>query len=148
MRRLSCLFLLYAIPAFAADLDALTARSIGPSNMSGRVTAIAPVEGKPAVVYVGAASGGVWKTTDAGATWEPIFDRQSTLSIGDVAVAPSDPNVVWVGTGEANARNSVSWGDGVYKSTDGGQTWANMGLKDSHHIARIAIHPTNADVVY
>src|SRR5262249_54948685 len=93
-------------------------------------------------------SGGLWKTVNNGTTWTPVFDRQSTLCLGAVAVAPSDPNVVWVGTGEANARNSVSWGDGVYKSTDAGKTWTHVGLRDSHHIGRIAIHPNNPEIVY
>jgi photosystem II stability/assembly factor-like uncharacterized protein len=130
------------------DLEALAARSIGPANMSGRVTALAVVEKRTATQYVGAASGGLWKTVNNGITWTPVFDQQKTASIGDVAVAPSDPDVVWVGTGEANARNSVSWGDGVYKSVDGGKTWKNMGLRDSRHIGRIVIHPKDPDVVY
>ena len=112
-------------------LDALAPRPLGPGNMSGRVTAVAVVESRPATMYVAAASGGVWKTINNGDTWTPVFDDQPVASIGDVAVAPSNPNVVWVGTGEANARNSVSRGDGVYKSTDGGKTWKNMGLNDS-----------------
>jgi photosystem II stability/assembly factor-like uncharacterized protein len=132
-----------------ADFDkAIAARPIGPANMSGRVTAIAVVEKRPATMYVGAASGGVWKTVNNGITWTPVFDGQKSHSIGDVAVAPSNAEIVWVGTGESNARNSVSWGDGVYKSVDGGKTWQNMGLRDTQHIGRIIIHPTNPDVVY
>ena len=132
----------------AALIKDFTARPLGPATMGGRITDIAVVETKPATMYVASASGGLWKTTNNGGTWTPVFDHQSTISIGDVAVAPSDPNIVWVGTGEANARNSVSWGDGLYKSTDGGQTWANMGLKDSHHIGRIVIHPKDPDILY
>jgi photosystem II stability/assembly factor-like uncharacterized protein len=116
--------------------------------MSGRVAAVAVVPHKTSTIYVGAASGGVWKSVNNGATWKPIFDQQPVASIGDIALAPSNPKIVWVGTGEANLRNSVSWGDGVYKSTDGGKTWANMGLKDTRHIGRIVIHPTDPDIVY
>jgi photosystem II stability/assembly factor-like uncharacterized protein len=132
----------------AGFLDQLAPRPIGPANMGGRISAIAVVEGKPSTLYVAAASGGLWKTTNNGTTWTPVFDNQATASIGDVAVSKSDPDVVWVGTGEANARNSVSWGDGVYKSTDGGKSWKNMGLADSEHIGRIIIHPKNPDIVY
>jgi photosystem II stability/assembly factor-like uncharacterized protein len=130
------------------NLEALAARSLGPANMGGRVTAIAVVEKRPATQYVAAASGGLWKTVNNGINWKPVFDREKIASIGDVAVAPSNPDVVWVGTGEANLRNSVSWGDGVYKSVDGGRTWKHMGLRDSHHVGRIVIHPRNPDVVY
>lgn len=132
----------------AQQLDQFTARSIGPVNMGGRITSVAVVEGKPSTFYVASASGGLWKTIDQGANWTPVFDNQPTVSLGAVAVAPSQPETVWVGTGESNARNSVSWGDGVYKSTDGGQTWQNKGLKESHHIGRIVIHPSNPDIVY
>jgi photosystem II stability/assembly factor-like uncharacterized protein len=116
--------------------------------MGGRVTAVAVVEKHPSIVYAAAASGGLWKSDDGGASWAPVFAREATVSLGDVAVAPSNPEVVWVGTGEANPRNSVSWGDGVYKSTDGGKTWKNMGLRETGHIGRVVIHPTNPDVVY
>ena len=123
-------------------------RSIGPAVMGGRVADVEGVPGDPNVVYVGSASGGVWKTTNGGVTWKPIFERQGTLSIGDIALAPSNPDVVWVGTGESNVRNSVSFGDGIYKSTDGGTTWQNMGLKDTEHISAIVINPQNPDIVY
>ena len=123
-------------------------RSIGPAIMGGRVADVEGVPGDPNVVYVASASGGLWKTTNGGVTWKPIFERQGTFSIGDIALAPSNPEVVWVGTGESNVRNSVSFGDGVYKSTDGGQTWQHMGLKDTEHISAIAINPQNPDIVY
>lgn len=129
-------------------LDSLVWRCIGPANMGGRIDDFAVVESDPHIIYVGTASGGVWKTTNNGITWEPIFDDQSTNTIGDVTVAPSQPDTVWVGTGEPNNRQSSSWGNGVYKSTDGGETWTNMGLEDTHHIGRIVIHPTNPDIVY
>ncbi len=123
-------------------------RSIGPANMSGRVTAIAVYEKDPSTFWIASASGGLLKTINNGNTFTHQFDDQTTVSIGDVQVAQSDPNIVWVGTGEANPRNSVSYGDGVYKSTDGGKTWTNMGLKGTFQIGRIAIHPTNPDIVY
>jgi photosystem II stability/assembly factor-like uncharacterized protein len=129
-------------------LDGLEWRCIGPANMGGRIDDFAVVESDPHIIYVGTASGGVWKTTNNGITWKPIFDDQSTSTIGDVTVAPSQPDTVWVGTGEPNNRQSSSWGNGVYKSTDGGETWTNMGLQDTHHIGRIVIHPTNPDIVY
>jgi photosystem II stability/assembly factor-like uncharacterized protein len=129
-------------------LEPFAVRNIGPANMGGRITALAVVPTKPSTMYVAAASGGLWKTINQGNTWTPVFDNQSTASLGDVVVSASNPEIIWVGTGEANARNSVSWGDGVYKSTDGGKSWKNMGLKDSEHIGKIVIHPTNPDIVY
>ncbi|MHC5003951.1 MAG: WD40/YVTN/BNR-like repeat-containing protein, partial [Planctomycetota bacterium] len=131
-----------------AWVDAMQWRSIGPANMSGRITALAVYEADPNIWWAASASGGLLKTTNNGVTFEHQFDRESTVSIGDVAVAPSNPDIVWVGTGESNPRNSVSWGDGVYKSTDGGATWTRMGLEDSFQIGRVAIHPENPDVVY
>ncbi|MDP2321765.1 MAG: hypothetical protein Q8O42_20805 [Acidobacteriota bacterium] len=141
-------------PAAAADarLDAVVTRmawrSVGPAVMSGRIADIAVVETDPQIWYSASASGGLWKTINNGTTFDPIFDQAGSISLGDVAVAPSDPNVVWAGTGEANNRNSSSWGDGVYKSTDAGKTWTNMGLKDSHHVGRIVIHPKDPNIVY
>jgi photosystem II stability/assembly factor-like uncharacterized protein len=123
-------------------------RSIGPAIMGGRIDDFAVVESNLSVIFAATASGGVWKTVNNGVTWEPVFDHEAVSSIGDIAIAPSNSGIVWVGTGEANNRQSSSWGDGVYKSTDGGKTWANVGLKDSHHIGRIVIHPQNPDIVY
>jgi len=123
-------------------------RSIGPANMSGRVTALAVNESDPTMFWVGTASGGLLKTVNAGTTFDFQFDDQTTVSVGDVAVSASDPKVVWVGTGENNPRNSVSYGDGVYKSTDGGKTWKNMGLQKTYQVGKVLIHPTNPDVVY
>ena len=128
--------------------DRLEWRSIGPANMGGRTADVEGVPGNPNIVYVGTGSGGVWKTTNGGVTWKPIFERQGTISVGDIVLQPGNPDVVWVGTGEANPRNSVSFGDGVYKSTDGGKTWNHLGLKDTRHISRILIHPTNPDIAY
>ncbi len=123
-------------------------RSIGPANMGGRTADVEGVPGNPNIVYVGTGSGGILKTTNGGNTWRPIFERQGTVSVGDIALEPGNPDVVWVGTGEANPRNSVSFGDGVYKSTDGGKTWQHMGLTDTRHISRIVINPRNPDNVF
>jgi photosystem II stability/assembly factor-like uncharacterized protein len=134
-----------------AQVAALKWRSIGPANTGGRVDdfAVARVPGAPDAIYVGTASGGVFKSVNQGTSWTPVFDgMDAMMSIGDITVAPSNPNVVWVGTGESNNRQSSSWGDGVYKSVDGGTTWKNMGLKDTRHINRIVIHPSDPDTVY
>ncbi len=120
-------------------------RSIGPTRQSGRITDFALPVLQPYTFYVATASGGLWKTDNNGITYRPIFDHEHSIAIGDVAVAPSEPNVVWVGTGEANGDY---WGDGMYKSTDGGTTWTNMGLRESSRIGRIRIHPGNPDIVY
>ncbi|MGZ5423942.1 MAG: WD40/YVTN/BNR-like repeat-containing protein, partial [Candidatus Aminicenantales bacterium] len=123
---------------------------IGPTNISGRVTDVAVVapKGSNYTVYVASASGGVWKTENEGTTWTPIFENMATAAIGDIALAPSDQNIVWVGTGEHNIFRSSQAGAGIFKSADGGKTWANMGLADTNTIARIVVHPTNPDVVY
>jgi photosystem II stability/assembly factor-like uncharacterized protein len=129
-------------------VDKLAWRPIGPANMCGRITDFEPVHGAPGTWFIAAASGGIFKTVNAGTTWQPMFQDQGMASVGDVAVAPSNPDIVWVGTGEENGRNSVSWGDGVYKSTDGGKTFKKVGLESSFQIGHIAIHPTNPDIVY
>lgn len=123
-------------------------RNIGPANMSGRVTDIQALDDNFCYVLVASASGGVWKSTNAGTTWAPIFDGFGSASIGAVAVYQKNPDIIWVGTGEANVRNSVGWGDGVYKSQDGGKTFKRVGLEHSHHIARIAVHPEDPETVY
>ncbi|MGQ0736039.1 MAG: VPS10 domain-containing protein [Acidobacteriota bacterium] len=139
-------------PASAAPTDlfaGLSFRNIGPATMGGRVDDLAVLESNPAVFYVGTATGGLWKTVNNGTTWEVLFDDlDEAVSIGDIAIAPNDANTVWVGSGENNNRQSGSWGNGVYKSTDGGQTWKHMGLRDSKHIARIIVDPVDHDVVY
>ena len=127
----------------AATVKALKARSIGPAVMGGRVSDIACDPKDPLTFYVGLATGGLMKTADDGATFQAIFDKQAVASIGAVAVAPSEPKVLWVGTGEANDRNSSAWGNGVYRSEDGGATWTHAGLPDSRAIARIVVHPTD-----
>ena len=123
---------------------------IGPTNISGRMTDVEVVRphGKNYIIYAAGATGGVWKTTNEGTTWEPIFENYPTASIGDVTLAPSNQNIVWIGTGEANIFRSSNAGTGVYKSTDAGKTWQHMGLVNTHTIPRIIIHPTNPDIVY
>jgi photosystem II stability/assembly factor-like uncharacterized protein len=129
-------------------LAGLRARSIGPAGMSGRVAAIEAVESDPDTVYVGAATGGVWKSTNGGLTWKPIFDRQPVAAIGAIAVFAKNPSLVWVGTGEGNVRNSASVGNGIYKSTDAGATWTHLGLPESERIHRIALHPTDENIAW
>ena len=120
---------------------------IGPFR-GGRVDAVSGVPGRPHEFYFGHVNGGVWKTTNAGRTWAPIFDSQPVASIGALAVAPSNPDVVYVGTGESTLRDSMGYGNGVYKSTDAGRTWTHVGLDKTHHIGRVAIDPKNADIVF
>ena len=127
---------------------ALKFRTIGPTIMGGRVSDLAVVESDPRIFYVGTATGGVWKTENAGITFTHVFKDEETASVGDVTVAPSNPNVVWVGTGEPQNRQSSPWGNGVYRSTDAGRTWTHMGLSNTHHISRIQVHPRDPDVAY
>ena len=123
-------------------------RGIGPANPGGRIVDIEAVEKDFKQVFIATASGGVWKSNNAGTTWEPIFDRYATASIGDIALFQANPKIIWVGTGEANNRNSVSWGNGVYKSTDGGKNFANVGLENTQQIARVLTHPSNPLIAY
>ena len=149
MRKTFALLLLCAA-AQAADpalFDRLEWRMVGPFR-GGRVAAVAGVAGDLATGYFGAVGGGVWKTEDAGTTWVPIFDQQKIASIGAIAVAPSNPDVVYVGTGEADIRSQIGFGDGMYKSTDAGKTWKHIGLRDSRQIAKVLVDPRNADLVY
>jgi len=122
-------------------------RLIGPFR-GGRVVAVAGVPGDSTTFYFGAVNGGIWKTSDAGVVWTPIFDNQRIASIGALAVAPSDPKTIYVGTGESDIRSSLSFGNGVYKSVDGGRSWLHIGLEDTRHISRIVVDPQNAAVVY
>lgn len=131
-----------------SPFHALRWNSIGPVFSGGRVECIAPVPGKPSVMYVGIGSGGLWKTVNNGVTWIPIFDPQPSIAIGDVAVSPSVPNTVWVGTGEVLLARSSLPGMGVFKSNDGGRNWQCMGLKDTQHVARVLIHPEDSDTVF
>ncbi|MCH7705260.1 MAG: glycosyl hydrolase, partial [Planctomycetes bacterium] len=135
-------------PMSAGTFAGLKLRSIGPALMSGRVGDFAVNPAKPSQYFVAVCSGGVWKTDNAGTTYKPVFDSQGSYSIGCVTMDPNNPNVVWVGTGENNSQRSVSFGDGVYRTRDGGAHWENMGLKESEHIGMIAIDPRDSDTVY
>src|SRR5215467_14647169 len=135
-------------PMSTPTFNGLRFRSIGPAFTSGRVIGFAVDPKNPARYFVGVASGGVWKTLNAGTTWTPVFDNEGSYSIGAIVLDPKNPLVVWVGTGENNSQRSVSYGNGVYKSEDGGRSWKNVGLKTSEHIGRIAIDPKDSNVVY
>ncbi|MFY9676677.1 MAG: glycosyl hydrolase, partial [Terriglobales bacterium] len=161
--RLSCLATIVSVLTFLAATSAiaqevtldsdvisgLPIRSIGPAVMGGRIADIAAVrEGEKLTIYIGSASGGVWRSRDGGITFKPIFDKEPSQSIGSIAIDPSDPKTVWVGTGESWVRNSVSVGTGVYRSRDGGENWDAMGLPDSEHVSRILINPKDGKTVY
>lgn len=132
----------------SGTFNSMKLRNIGPAYMSGRIADIAVDQNNPSTWYTAVGSGGVWKTVNAGNTWTPIFDKQKVYSTGDVTIDPSNSNIVWVGTGENNGGRHISFGDGIYKSMDGGKTWKNMGLKKSERISDIIIHPTNSDIVW
>ena len=145
---LTALAPLTPVPAAAASaavepdpLKGLEFRNIGPAIMGGRIDDFAVVEANPSVFYVGTASGGIFKTTNRGTTFEPVFDDQLVSTIGDLTLAPSDPQILYVGTGEPNNRQSSSWGNGVYKTLDGGKTWLHIGLADTHHVGRVRRPP-------
>src|SRR5881409_2631806 len=146
------LLLIAQQPAVTVDSEAISglgARNIGSAAMSGRIAALAAVhEGARLTIYVGSASGGVWKSMNGGTTFKPVFDKQPVQSIGAVTIDPKNPKVVWVGTGESWMRNSVSIGDGVYRTGDGGENWTNLGLKNSEHIVKILVDPTETNTVY
>ncbi|HEX7420854.1 MAG TPA: hypothetical protein VF505_13270, partial [Thermoanaerobaculia bacterium] len=154
MKKLAVLVLLLfvALPTFSQIdpelLAGMKARAIGPAAASGRIASIDVVPSNNDIVYVGTAAGGVWKSTNGGLTFSPIFDDQAVASIGAVAVDPSAPETVWVGTGEGNPRNSVSIGAGIYRTMDGGKTWQLLGLEKTAHIHRVIVHPTNSNVVW
>lgn len=128
--------------------SSLAFRSIGPAVTSGRISDFAVIPGQASSYYVATSSGGVWKTTNRGTTWQSVFDNEGSYSIGCVSLEPGNPSTIWVGTGENNNQRSVGYGDGVYKSTDSGKSWKNMGLKHSEHIAKVVIDPNNAATVY
>lgn len=151
--RLVTLLLFSGLLASAQPLDMeafkhIKPRNIGPSGMSGRITSIDVVTSDPDIIYAGSASGGVWKSTSGGIKWTPIFNDQTTASIGAVAIQQSNPSVVWVGTGEGNPRNSLNGGDGIYRTLDGGKSWKKMGLENTRHIHRIIVHPEEPNIVY
>lgn len=137
-----------AQPIEMALLKGMDPRALGPAIMSGRVTAVAVERSNPRVIYLGSASGGLWKSGNGGLTWTPIFDTLAVASIGAIAIDPRNPDVLWVGTGEGNPRNSQTFGDGVYRSPDGGRSWIHMGLDRTRAIHRIIVDPENSDVVY
>src|SRR5215213_4971022 len=135
--------------AFTAEaLNPVAFRSLGPSLTTGRISDVAVDPKNPSVWYVAAAAGNLWKTENRGNTWTPVFEQYGSYSLGAVTVDPRDSNVVWLGTGENNNQRSVSFGDGIYKSTDAGKTWMRMGLESSEHIQNILVDPRNSNVVY
>src|SRR5207244_3970422 len=123
-------------------------RNIGPANMMGRVSSVTGIPSPSKTFFVAAAAGGIWKTTNAGTTFRPVFDNEKCVSMGEVAIAPSDTTQVWAGTGEEDSRNTISPGCGIFKSTDGGLTWKRTGLEKTGAIGRIVVHPTNPNIVY
>ena len=131
-----------------SDLAALQWREVGTAAPSGRIARFAVHPEDTRIIYAASASGGLWKTVNAGTTWESTFNGQPTISMGDVALTPGNPDIVWVGTGEQNNVRSSQFGNGVYRSNDAGQTWRHMGLAGSRHVGRILIHPDNPDIVY
>jgi photosystem II stability/assembly factor-like uncharacterized protein len=148
-----CLIILFSVAAWSQKLDmeklkGMKPRNIGPGGMSGRITAIDVVIKDPSIIYAGAASGGVWKSTSGGINWQPLFEKENTMSVGAIAVQQDNPSVVWVGTGEGNPRNSLNGGYGIYKSLDAGKTWKLMGLEKTRHIHRILIDPKKPETVY
>lgn len=154
--RKSLMFFLSIVFSFCATAQKISldqfknmkARNIGPSGMSGRIVAIDAVHNNPAIIYLGAASGGIWKTENGGALWTPVFDDQPILNIGSIAIQQTNPSVVWAGTGEGNPRNSLNIGEGIYKSLDAGKTWKRMGLEKTRNIHRVIIDPNNPNTVY
>lgn len=154
MKKILTLLLLFlSITLFSQEFSMdlvknMKPRNIGPGGMSGRVTAIDVVQSDPDIMYVGTASGGLWKSTSGGIKWAPVFDKEVTASVGAVAIQQSNPSVIWVGTGEGNPRNSLNGGYGIFKSLDGGKSWKSMGLEKTRHIHRIVIDPTNPNTVY
>jgi len=155
-RVLACTFFLFsglvAVSATAqvdpSLLAGMQARAIGPAGMSGRIGDVAAVPSDPNIMYVGASTGGLWKSIDGGLTWDPIFDDQPVAAIGAVTIDPSNDDVIWVGTGEGNLRNSVSVGNGIYRSRDAGRTWEYLGLEESERIHRIHVSPRDPDTVF
>jgi len=135
-------------PIATETLSDLQLRSIGPAVTGGRIHDVEARPGDPSTIYAATASGGLWKTTNKGTTWQPLFDDQPVSTFGDVAPAPSNRQVVWAGTGEQNNRQSTAWGNGIYRSTDGGQSWTHLSLEKTRHIGRIQVHPRNPDVAY
>ena len=132
----------------SATIAGMRWRAVGPANFMGRVSDVAGIPSPSKTLFVAAAGGGIWKTTNNGFTWRPVFDDKRVISMGMLAIAPTDTQQVWAGTGEPNSRNSIEPGGGIYKSTDGGITWTLKGLEKTEHIGRIVVHPTNPNVVF
>jgi photosystem II stability/assembly factor-like uncharacterized protein len=137
-----------AMPLDSTTIASFRWRAIGPANMAGRITDVEAIPSPSKTAYFAAATGGIWKTTNGGTTFRPVFDGERVISMGDLAIAPSDTNQIWAGTGEEDSRNSISPGGGIYKSTDGARTWRRMGLEKTEHIGRVVVHPTNPNVVW
>ena len=135
-------------PLSSSTFEAFSLRNIGPAFMSGRIGDIIIVPDDPATWYVAVGSGGVWKTENAGTTWTSLFDGQGSYSIGSLGADPSDPNRIWVGTGENHGGRHVGFGDGIYKSDDGGATWEKKGLESSDHISKIIVHPEDSNTIW
>jgi hypothetical protein len=147
---LACVFPaqhLFAQQVDMSQFKAMKARSVGPAAMSGRITAIDAVHENPNIIYAGSASGGLWKSTSGGITWEPIFDEEKVHSIGAISIYQKNPNIIWLGTGEGNPRNSLNMGYGVYRSFDAGKTWQVMGLEKTRAIHSIIVHPDDPNTV-
>ena len=142
-----CLLLSTSLLGQDPFLGDLNWRNIGPANQGGRITDIEAQPDDFADVWIAVASGGVWHSENAGTTWTPVFDNYETASIGDIALDPNNKNIIWVGSGESNNRNSVSWGHGIYKSTDGGESFKNLGLQTTHAISRVLVHPKKSEDV-
>ena len=132
----------------AADLQAFHPRSIGPAVTGGRIHDVQALPGNPSVLYVATASGGLWKTTNRGHSWVNLFEHMPISTFGDLGIAPSNPNILYAGTGEQNNRQSTSWGHGVYRSDDAGDTWTHLGLEETRHIGKVEVHSTNPDIVF
>ena len=141
------IFFLNILTGQHINMDAFHWRNIGPANQGGRIVDIESLPNDFAKVWMATGSGGVWHSSNAGTTWKPIFDKYSTASIGDIAIDTKNPDRIWVGTGESNNRNSVSWGDGIFLSTNGGETFENKGLNNTHHISRVIIDPEDSDKI-
>ncbi len=133
---------------FSEAISSLKFREIGPATMGGRINDIEVAASDSRIIYAASASGGIIKSINGGTSWTVIFDKEAVPGVGDIAISPSNPSIVWAGTGESNNRQSSSWGNGVYRSLDAGKTWKMMGLAETHHIARVVVHPKNPDVVY
>ena len=153
MKKLALIFFIFTTSIQAQQLDmeklkGIKPRAIGPAGMSGRVTSIDVVNSNPDIIYIGAASGGVWKSESGGIDWKPIFEKEGVASIGALAIQQSNPDVIWVGTGEGNPRNSLNGGYGIYKSLDAGNTWQLMGLEKTRNIHRIIIDKDKPNTIY